>query len=128
MIILSKDIAARSLHLSLGITSAILRLGAEVVHASAGTTRTIQLCKALGLLLIEKAGVLPAPFFGVAFEGHTCHHIGRKLTLVCDLLHNYATATWTAPFCRACVDWQAVLPILIRSAAIAPDDIDEFER
>jgi len=43
---------------------------------------------------------------------------------VCDLLDEYAPASWTTPFRRACADWQASLPIFNRSAFIALHDMD----
>jgi len=128
MFVPPEDIAPSPLHLTLGMTSDTLRLAAEVVRASAGPARATVFCTELGQLLLNRAGVEPAPYFGGTFEGRECHRIGRKLTLVCELLDEYAPARWAAPFRRACADWQALLPILNRSAVIAPHDMDEFER
>jgi len=128
MFVPPEDIAPSPLHLTLEMTPDTLRLAAEVVHASDGPARATVFCTELGQLLLNRAGVEPAPYFGGTFEGRECHRIGRKLTLVCELLDEYAPARWAAPFRRACADWQALLPILNRSAVIAPHDMDEFER
>ena len=56
-----EEIAPSPLHLTLGMASDTLRLAAEVVHASAGPARATVFCTELGQLLLNRAGVEPAP-------------------------------------------------------------------
>ena len=128
MLVPASDIATMPLRTTLGITTDLLHLAAQIVQASCGPVRAAKFCEELGGLLLERAGVTPAPYFGGTFEGSECHRIGRKLTLVSSLLEKYAPPRWVAPYRRACGDWQALLPTLNRSVAISAHDADEFER
>jgi len=128
MLVPPSDIAPMTLHKTLSITTDMLHLAAQMFQASSGPVRATKHCEDLGDLLIERAGVNPAPYFGGIVEESKCHRIGRKQTLVCNFLDEYALPQWAVRYRRACDDWKALLPTLNRTETISAHDADGFER
>jgi len=116
------------LQTTLRITTDMLHLAAQMFQASCGPVPATKNCEVLGDLLLECAGVTHAPYIGVMFEESKCHRIGRKLTLVCKFLDEYALPRWAVRYRRELDDWKALLPTLNRSETITAHDADKVER
>jgi len=65
------------LHITLEITARLLSLAVETVVAEMGEAGAGEMCAALSSLRREKAGEVPAPYFGGVFDGAECHRITR---------------------------------------------------
>lgn len=116
------------LHLILGITVWLLRLGIEAVYFYGGLARADIYTSDLARILRHGAGVKPVPYFGGAFEGRQCQRIGRHLSLVCDLLARSVPLSASAAYSAACHTWKDLLPVLTSASTIAKDDVDAFRR
>ena len=126
MVLAACDIAPMPLHLTLGITVALLQLAVEAVTFSFGEAAGLTFCSSMGEILRLDAGVSPASYFGGTFEVQKCHGIGRKLMLVADLMDTHAPEPGATALRRACSQWQVLLPTLNRADTIADDDITHF--
>lgn len=74
------------LHLTLGVTQWLLRLGIEAAFFFQGLERATCYATSLAGVLWHSFRVRPVPYFGGAFEGRQCQRIGGRLSLVCELL------------------------------------------
>jgi len=90
------------LHLTLGVTGAILRLGIEAVYFHHGPARARAYETNLALALRFSVGVTPKPYFGGAFEGRRCKLIARRLSAVIDLFETHHPAADAAAYRLAC--------------------------
>jgi len=126
MVLAACDIAPMPLHLTLGITVALLQLAVEAVTFYFGEATGLTFCASVAEVLRRDAGVSPAAYFGGTFEGRECHGIGCKLMLVFDLLDTRAPGPGATTWRRACSQSQVLLPTLNRSDTIADDDITRF--
>jgi len=115
-----------SLHLTQGVTVALLVLAAEAVTFSIGEAAALTFCTSMGEILRHDAGLPPAPYFGGTFKGPECHHIGRKLGLVADLMDSTFPVPGAVAWWRASSLWQELLPTLNRADTICDDDISQF--
>lgn len=79
-------ISAMPLHLTLGVAQWLLRLGIEAAYFFQGLERATCHATSLTGVLWHSVGVRPVPYFGGAFEGRQCQRIGRRLSLICELL------------------------------------------
>jgi len=126
MVITAMDVAPMPLHLSLGITIALLELAVETITFSLGEAAALAFCTPMGDILRQDAGVSPAPYFGGTFEGRECHRIGRKLGLVADLMDGTAPRPSAVAWRRACSLWEGLLPTLNRADRVGDDEIAQF--
>lgn len=86
LIIDPSHISPMHLHFVLGITVWLLRLGIETVPSYNGLTRAQDYATDLASVLRHSVWVKPKPYFWGAFEGRQCQNIGRRLSMVSDLL------------------------------------------
>jgi len=126
MVITAMDVAPMPLHLTLGITIALLELAVETITFSLGEAAALAFCTPMGDILRQDAGVSPAPYFGGTFEGRECHRIGRKLGLVADLMGGTAPRPSAVAWRRACSLWEGLLPTLNRADTVGDDEIAQF--
>jgi len=119
-------IAPAPLHLTLGITLYVLRLGIKAVYFYNGLPLAHVYAQNLAHLLRDGIGVQPAPYWDGSFEGRACHKIGERLGLVSSLLSKYAPAAASKRYSAACDAWQAVLPVLNRTSAASTNEIAAF--
>jgi len=102
LIIEPSHISPMPLHLTLGVTGAILRLGIEAVYFHHGPARASAYAMNLTLALRFAVGATPKPYFGGAFEGRQCQLIARRLSAVIDLFETHAPAADAAAYRAAC--------------------------
>ena len=126
MVLAACDIAPMPLHLTLGITVALLQLAVEAVTFSFGEAAGLTFCSSMGEILRRDAGVSDASYFGGIFEGRKGHRIGRKLMLVADVMDTHAPEPGATAWRRACSQWQVLLPTLNRANTIADNDTTQF--
>jgi len=126
MVLAAWDIDPMPLHLTHGMTVALLQLAVEAVTFSFGEGTGLTFCASVAEVLRRDAGVSPAAYFGGTFEGRECHRIGLRLTLVADLLDARAPGPGSTAWRRACSQWQVLLPILNRADTNAEDEITRF--
>jgi len=77
MVFSPAEIAPMVLHITLEITARLPSLAVETVVAEMGEAGAGEMCAALSSLRREKAGEVPAPYFGGVFDGAECHRITR---------------------------------------------------
>jgi len=75
-------ISPAPLHLTLGITLYLLRLGIEAVYFYDGLRLAEVYSQNLAQMLRYGVGVDAAPYWGGSFEGRACHQIGERLGMV----------------------------------------------
>jgi len=126
MVIAAMDVAPMPLHMTLGITIALMELAVEAVTFSLGETAELAFCTSMGEILRHDAGVSPAPYFGGTFEGRKCHRIGRKLGLVADLMDGTAPGPGAVARRRACSLRRGLLPTLNRADTVSDDEFAQF--
>jgi len=121
-------IAPAPLHLTLGITLYLLRLGIEAVYFYGGLPLADVYSQNLARTLRYGVGVDAAPYWGGSFEGRACHKIGERLGMVCNLLSRYVPVAAAEAYSAACEAWQAVLPVLNRTRPASADETEAFRR
>jgi len=126
MVLAAWDIAPMPLHLSLGMSVALLQLAVEAVKFYFGEGTGLTFFAYVAEVLRQVAGVAPAAYFGGTFEGRECHRIGRRLMLVADLLDARAPGRGATAWRRACSKWQVLLPTLNQADTNADDEITRF--
>eukprot|EP00170_Pyropia_yezoensis_P000891 contig_4064_g893 len=114
------------LHLVLGITVWLLRLGIEAVYFYNGLACARMYAENLARVLRHGVGVKPKPYFGGAFEGRQCQRIGRRLSMVCSLLDGSVPEWVSTAYASACATWRELLPVLTAVASIPKDDVALF--
>jgi len=92
LIIDPSHIAPMPLHLTLGISVYLLRLGIEAVYFWFGRVPAATYAENLANTLRQSVGVAPTPYFNCAFEGRQCQKIGQRLSMVCELLAAFVPA------------------------------------
>lgn len=121
-------ISPMPLHLVLGVTVWLLRLGIEAVYFYNGLARARLYAQDLARVLRYAVGVKPKPYFGGAFEGRQCQRIGRRLAVVCTLLEGSVPHRVSTAYADACATWRQLLPVLTTVATIPKDDVALFKR
>ena len=81
-----RQIVPIPVHLTLGITSRVLRLSVEVVIRCCGRSVASDFAYELAELLYTEAHVHPVPYHGGLFIGRDCHAIGEHSDAVCAAL------------------------------------------
>jgi len=119
-------ISPMPLHLTLGNTGALLRLGIEGVYFHHGATRASAYATNLSLALRFAVGVTPKPYLGGAFEGRKCQLIARRMSAVVELLASYVPAANVAAYRVACDTWRQLLPVLTRANDSSLEDAAAF--
>jgi len=120
------NISPMPLHLTLGITGGLLRLGIEAVYFHHGQARARAYAVDLALGLPFVVGVAPRPYFGGAFEGRQCQLIARRLSAVVELLATYVPAADAAAYGAACGTWAELLPVLTWTGDSSTEDAKSF--
>jgi len=121
-------IAPMPLHLTLGITVYLLRLGIEAVYFWRGKAAAATYAQNLADTLRHSVGVSPTPYFNGACEGRQCQRIGERLLMVCHLLAAYVPDKVTADYKEACATWRRILPILTRAGDVTTVEMAAFRR
>jgi len=116
------------LHLTLGITVYLLRLGIEAVYFWHGKASAAKYADAIASILRQSVGVSPTPYFSGAFEGRQCQRIGKRLSLICDLLSAYVSDKVRGDYREACAAWRRILPILTRVNDVSSTEMAAFRR
>jgi len=128
IIIDPQHIAPMPLHLTLGITVYLLRLGIEAVYFWHGKASAAKYADNLASTLRLSVGVSPTPYFSGAFEGRQCQRIGERLSLICDLLSAYVSDTVRGDYSEACATWRRIIPILTRVNDVSSAEMVAFRR
>jgi len=115
------------LHLTLGITGGLLRLGIEAVYFYLGPARAGAYAVNLALDPRFAVGVAPKPYFGGAFEGRQCQLIARRLSAVVELFATYVPAADAAGYSAACGTWAELLPVLTRTGDNSTEGAKSFQ-
>jgi len=121
-------IAPAPLHLTLGITLYLLRLGIEAVYFYGGLPLADLYSQNLSRTLRYGVGVDAAPYWGGSFEGRACHKIGERLGMVSNLLSRYVPVAAAEAYSAACEAWQAVLPVLNWTRPASVNETKAFRR
>jgi len=116
------------LHLTLGISVYLLRLGIEAVYFWRGRVPAATYAENLSNTLRQSVGVAPTPYFNGAFEGRQCQRIFQRLSLVCELLAAFVPAAVSNNYNEPCATRQRILPILTRAGDVASDEASAFRR
>jgi len=128
LIIDPTHVSPMPLHLTLGITGSLLRLGIEAVFFNAGPAQASAYAMKLSMTLRFGVGVTPKPYFGGAFEGRQCPMIARRLSSFVKLLVSYVPAEDAAAYRVACRTWSELLPVLsLTSDSSTEDDVTAFQ-
>lgn len=114
------------LHLVLGVTVCLLRLGIEAVYFYHGLARAHLYANHLAGVLRYAVGFKPKSYFGGAFEGRQCQRIKRQLAMVCALLDLSVPKWVSAAYLEVCATWRELLPVLTSVATIPKDDVARF--
>ena len=120
--------ATAPLHLTLGITLYLLRLGIEAVFFDGGLPLADLYSQNLALTLRCGVAEDAAPYWCGSFEGRACHKISERLGMVCNLLSRYVPVAAAVVYSAACEAWQAGLPVLSRTRPASADETDAFCR
>lgn len=83
------------LHLTLGATQMLLRLGIDAIHLDSGPEAALEAVLAVGAALLEKIRVHLVSYHGGGFEGSACHRIRERTGLVCDDLSSFLSLNHT---------------------------------
>ena len=126
LVIDSIHISPMPLHLTLGITGGLLRLGIDAMYFHHGPAPAGANGVNLAFALRFAVGVAPEPYFGGAFEGRQCRLIARRLSAVVELLATYVTAADAAAYSAACGTWAELLPVLTRTGDSSTEDAKSF--
>jgi len=122
LIIEASHIFSMPLHVTLGVTEAILRLGIAAVYLHHGPARARAYAKNLALAVRFSVCVPPKPYFGGAFEGRRCKLIARRLSAIIDLFETHHPAADAAAYRLACDTWKELLPVVFRTRASSEDE------
>jgi len=128
IIIDPQHIVPMPLHLTLGITVYLLRLGIEAVYFCHGKASAAKYADSLASTLRQSVGVSPIPYFSGAFEGRQCQRIGERLSLICNLLPAYVSDKVRGDYSEACATWRRILPILTRVSDVSSAEKAAFRR
>jgi len=126
MVIDAKDVSPMPLHLTLGVTVALLVLAAEAVTCFGGEAAALTFCTSMGEILRHGAGVSPAPYSGGTFERRECHRVCCKMALIADLMNSTTPGSGAAAWRGASSSWQGLLPTLNRADTKSDDDFSQF--
>lgn len=77
------------LHLTLGFTAVLLRLGIEATYAASGRAAAVAAATAVGRALLDEVRVRPVAYHGGGFEGLACHRITERAQAVCAALKTF---------------------------------------
>ena len=97
-------------HLTIGITRRILRLGVEILIADRSPLAGWLFADTLAEDLCHEAGVHPVPHHGGNFIGRHCGTIARRRDTVCPGLHGRVSSTHVSAFTRAWEVWSGLVP------------------
>jgi len=128
IIIEPQHIAPMPLHLTLGITVCLLRLGIEAIKFWHGKASAAKYAHNLASTLRQSVGVSPTPYFSGAFEGRQCQRVGERLSLICVLLSAYVSDKVRGDYSEACATWRRILPILTRVNDVSSAEMAAFRR
>jgi len=128
LIIDPSHIAPMPLHLTLGISVYLLRLGIEAVFFWRGRVLAATYAENLASTLRQSVGVAPTPYFNGAFEGRQCQRIGQRLSMVRELPAAFVPAAVRNNYNESCATWQRILPILTRAGDVSSDEASAFRR
>lgn len=70
------------LHLTVGVTQLLLRLGIETVHLAGGPEAVLMAAIAVGTTLLDDERVHPVAYHGGGFDGRECHRARKRSRLV----------------------------------------------
>ena len=121
------QVSPMPLHLTLGITGSLLRLGIEAVFFNEGPAQASAYAMNLSMTLRFGVGVTPKLYFGGAFEGRQCPMIARRLSSFFKLLASYVPAEDAAAYRAACRTWAELLPVLSLTSDSSAEDITAFQ-
>ena len=86
------QIVVAPLHLTLGVTAILLRLGVEAAALCGGLPAARRAAAAIGAALLKDVRVRPVPYHGGGFAGRECHRIAVRGSMVCDALEGLIPA------------------------------------
>lgn len=126
MVFTFADVAPMPLHLTLGLTMALLHLAVEAVTFSHREDATLAFYTSMEEILKQESGVCPGPYLGGTLEGRECHRKGCKLLLLADLMDDNSPGPGAVAWRQACTHWQAPLPILNQCVTVSEENITRF--
>ena len=126
MVIAAMEVAPMPLHLTLGITIALLELAMEAITLSLREAAALAFCSSIGENLRHDAGESPAPYFGGTIEGRECHRIGRKPGPLADLMDRTAPGPGAVAWRCAFSLWEGLLPTPSRAETVGGDELAQF--
>jgi len=113
-------------HLTIGITRRILRLGVEILIADRSPLAWWLFADALAEDLCQEAGVHPVPHHGGNFIGRHSGTIARRRDIVCSGFHGRVSSTRVSAYTRAWELWSGLVPTPNRAAYIPRDEQQRF--
>eukprot|EP00170_Pyropia_yezoensis_P000351 contig_2052_g352 len=115
------------LHLTLGGTSIILRVVIEATLLESGREAAVAAASAVGLALLDDAGVRPVPYHGGGFEGRSCHRIARRGDRICDALAGHLSASRLGALRTASAEWAQIVGVLNRAQDVPVPAARDFK-
>jgi len=109
------QIVTAPLHLTLGVTNVLLRLGIEATYAALRRASSVVAATALGRALLVEVRVRPVAYHGGGLEGRASHRIVERSDVVCDALAPYLPENQLEALRGAWVTWAALAKTLNRS-------------
>ena len=121
-----RKIVPSPVHLTIGITRRILRLGVEILIADRSPLAGWLFSDTLVQDPCEEAGVHPVPYHGGNFIGSHCGTIARRRYIVCRGSHGRVSSTRVSAHTRAWQLWAGLVPTLNGAAYIPRDEQQRF--
>jgi len=121
------QIVTAPLHLTLGVTPVLLRLGIESTYAALGRASSVAAATAIGRALLDEVRVRPVAYHGGGFEGRASHRIAERSHVVCDALAPYLPANQLKALRGAWVTWAALAKTLNPAQDVSVEEAAAFE-
>ena len=120
------QIVVAPLHLTLGVTAILLRLGVEAAALCDGLPAARRAAAAIGAALFKDVRVRPVPYHGGGFAGRESHRMEVRGSIVCDTLEGLIPAQQLAALRTAWAAWAGVARTLNRAEEIPAGEVSEF--
>lgn len=120
------QVVVAPLHLTLGVTQALLRLGFEAAYLEGGPAVALEAVTAVGTTLLDDVSVHPVAYHGGGFEGRECHRIRERSRQVCDALALFLSANRMQDLRDAWNEWTPLSRTLNRAQDISAAEAADF--
>ena len=115
------------LHLTLGITAVLSRMGIEAAYAASGRAAAVAAATSIGRALLDEVRVRPVAYHGRRFEGLACHGITERGQAVCAAIKTFLPSDQLQALKNAFSTWKSLVRTLNRARDVSAAEISAFE-